>query len=117
MKKMITMTLILLSTLASTSTFAADGNKEARKKEMFQKAKQMAVANIEKRISALQDTKSCISSASDKEALKKCREKAKDRAQSLRKESKERRKEMKQTIQAEREKRRAQRESRKSKSE
>lgn len=45
--------------------------------EKFQKAKSMMLEKIEKRISNLQDVKSCVSSASNKEALKSCREKMK----------------------------------------
>ncbi len=108
MKKLVTLALI---TLSSLSVNAADADKEARKKEMFEKAKSMATSNIDKRISALQDTKSCISSASDKEALKKCRQKAKENAQALRKESKSRRQEMRKKIQEQRKKNRADRKS------
>ncbi len=109
MKKII-LGLSFLSSILISPTFADDAAKEARKKEMFQDAKSMATKNIDQRISALQETKSCISSASDKDALKKCREAAKDKAKNFRKENKERRKEFKDKIKAERSKRKSERE-------
>lgn len=83
MKTLISLMLILSSTLAS---YAADTDMAAKQKERFAKAKSMAEANIDKRISALQQTKSCISGANDKNALRKCRQEAKQRNQALRQE-------------------------------
>ena len=91
MKKLICIGLLLCAPLS----FADDNKGAQKRKERFEKAKQMATSNIDKRISALQGTKSCISSASDKESLKKCRESARSKAKAMREENKAKREEMK----------------------
>ncbi|TNF30487.1 MAG: hypothetical protein EP319_04835 [Deltaproteobacteria bacterium] len=69
-------TLVMLSFLfLSFNAFSEDGKKGDG--QNFEKAKSMMLENIEKRISNLQDVKSCVSSASDKSALKECRKKMK----------------------------------------
>jgi len=57
--------------------------------EKFQKAKSMMLEKIEKRISNLQDVKSCVSSASNKEALKECRKKMKAHKAEMKEQRKE----------------------------
>jgi len=88
MKKVICIGLIL-----GTGFVSAAEDKEAKKKERLEMAKSMASSNIDKRIQALQEMKSCISSATDKESLKTCREQAKSKAESMRAENKAKRKE------------------------
>ena len=68
-------------------------NKEKMKKEMFEIGKKESLTNLDKRIQHLQETKSCVSSASDGKALKKCRMEARKKGESLRAEMKEKRKE------------------------
>jgi len=87
MKKLISLMLILGTTLTSYAN--TDANKDARKKERFAQVKSMAQSNIDKRISALQETKSCISSANDKDSLKSCRQEAKKRHQAIKQEMKQ----------------------------
>ena len=64
------MSLVLVSLFSAIAfnSFAAD--------DMFAKEKANIEQNIDKRISMLQDEKSCVSSAASKDDFKKCREKA-----------------------------------------
>lgn len=71
---------------------------EDKKKENFSKVKAEALANLDKRIKHLQDTKSCVSSSSDRKALKECRQTARERGEALRSEFKEKRKAMKEQV-------------------
>ncbi len=59
----------------------------------FATHKSEMLANIEERIAKLQEHKSCVSSANDKEAMKACREKMKDWRDGERSEMQEKRKE------------------------
>lgn len=90
--------------LCSPLSFADDhkGKKGAKKemseemkKEMFEVTKKESLSNLDQRIQHLQETKSCVSSASDGKALKKCRMDARKKGESLRAQMKEKRKEMK----------------------
>lgn len=63
--------LLLALTLVSTYAFAENG-------ENFDKLKSMVSGNIDGRISALQTFKSCVQSASNKDALKACRQSHKE---------------------------------------
>lgn len=69
----------------STVAFSQGENFEARKAE--------ATKEIEERIAKLQEHKSCVSAASDQEALKKCRESMKEFRQEEKAERLNRRKE------------------------
>ncbi len=71
--------VITLLFLTSTQVFAGD-----MKAEMLSKAKAMASKNIEKQMGVLKDLKSCITSAGDRGALKKCRKEAKSKREALR---------------------------------
>lgn len=53
------------------------------KAENFSKAKEMALSHIDKRLTLDQAHRSCVSAASDREALKACREKHQTSMQSL----------------------------------
>lgn len=70
-------------------------DKGEKSAERFNKAKQRATEMIDKRISALSETKSCIASASDKSSLKACKKAARAKHQEMRSERKERMKERK----------------------
>jgi Skp family chaperone for outer membrane proteins len=113
MKTGIKWTMILFALLTQFA-FAAD-DADSKKKEHFQKAKAMAIENIEGRIDDLQKTKSCISSASDREAIKSCRSEAKKRVQAMREKNKAKRKEFKEKRSAEKEKRKSERKAKKEK--
>jgi flagellar biosynthesis regulator FlbT len=92
------MKTILLAILAF-SMLNVQAEEKKGSGEKFQKAKSMMLEKIEKRISNLQDVKSCVSSASDKEALKACRAKMKEHRAEMkeqRKQWKEKRKQRKQ---------------------
>lgn len=91
MKTLISLMLILTTTFSS---YAADTDRAAKKKERFTQVKSMALANIDKRASALQETKSCISGANDKEALKNCRQQAKQRNKAFKDEMNQKRQQM-----------------------
>ena len=52
--------------------------------EKFAEMKAKGLANIDKRISSLQQLKSCLSSASEKEAARKCRKENRARMENLR---------------------------------
>jgi len=71
-------TVILLALCSSVS--ANDG-------EMLSKVKMQATANIDKRISYLQELKSCVSAATDKEGMKKCRADHKTKVKTLKDEN------------------------------
>lgn len=59
------LTIAVLFSLCS-SVSAQDG-------EMFAKAKEHALSNIDKRIGYLNELKSCVSQAANKDAIKACR--------------------------------------------
>lgn len=63
-----------------TSVSAQDG-------EMFAKRKEHALVNIDKRIGFLQEMKSCISSATDKDGIQKCRQDHKEKMKSIKDEN------------------------------
>jgi hypothetical protein len=71
---------IVILSMISYSAFADEEN--------FAKAKEMMLTNIDKRISFIQEHKSCVSSAAEKTALKACHEKHNTNMQSLRSERK-----------------------------
>jgi hypothetical protein len=76
--------LLLALALFSAVTFAEDNaNFEEHKKEILSK--------IDKRIAMMNEHKSCVSSASSKDALKKCRESIKEEKNEMQKENKEER--------------------------
>jgi hypothetical protein len=80
--------LTLFAMLFSVTAFAAKG-------ENFEENKAKAIARLDQRISMLQEAKTCISSAADKDALKACHKKHKESRQAFaddRKEKKEARK-------------------------
>ena len=60
--------MILTFAIFSFSAVAED-------KQFFESMKAMKLANIEKRITFIQELKSCISAATEKEAFKLCNEK------------------------------------------
>jgi hypothetical protein len=69
------LTTTILLTLCTTVS--------AQNAELFAKAKEHQIANIEKRISYLNELKSCISGSSEKEGIKKCREEHKTKMETL----------------------------------
>lgn len=69
--------------------------KKEMKKEMFEITKKESLSNLEKRIQHLQETKNCVSGASDGKALKNCRKEARQKGESLRAEMRQKQKERK----------------------
>ena len=69
------LTTAILLTIC-TSVFAQDG-------ELFAKAKEHHLANLDKRIVYLQEQKTCASAATTKDAIKACRDAHKAKIQSL----------------------------------
>ena len=86
-------TLLIGITFFSALALAHDkGKKHSHmSEEKFALFKERALENIDKRISQMQNTRSCISNANDRETLKACRKGMKEN----RKEWKEKRKEWK----------------------
>ena len=78
---MITKIIILMVAMA----FGDDGDFSKHKAEML--------GHIEEKIQKMQEHKTCISGASDKDALKKCHESMRDWHKSERREHREKRKE------------------------
>jgi hypothetical protein len=68
---------------------------DSKKAEMFEKRKAHAVQNVDKRIVILTAFKSCISSASNKDAVKACRKINKSSMKSLKEANKALRQSMK----------------------
>ena len=71
--------IVFVMTLASVA-FAEEG-------EMLAKVKEHSLSNIDKRITYLQEMKSCVSSAADKAAMKKCHEEHKTKVGALKDEN------------------------------
>tara|TARA_B100001971_G_scaffold215195_1_gene260250 strand:- start:76795 stop:77097 length:303 start_codon:yes stop_codon:yes gene_type:complete len=86
-------TLLIVLTLLSTFAMAhEDGKKHSHmNEEKFALFKKRALENIDKRIAQMQKARTCISNASDREAMKSCRADMKEHRQ----EWKEKRKEWK----------------------
>lgn len=78
--KMLLMSVFMLS---SVSVYA-------QKEEKFEEHKQMILAEMDKRISLLQDERSCMASASDHNGMKACREKSKANHEKMREEHQQR---------------------------
>lgn len=85
------MKLVLFIMTISLFAFAEGQEREAKKAELFSKIKSKALENIDKRISQMQENRSCISAAQNKEDMKACRSKMKEHKSEWR----EKRKEMK----------------------
>jgi ElaB/YqjD/DUF883 family membrane-anchored ribosome-binding protein len=66
----------------------------AQKEEMIAKGKEVMISNIDKRISVLQQTKTCISASSSKEELKECRKKMHDQMKEIKEDAQEGRQQM-----------------------
>lgn len=73
--KMLTVFVLLFSLTAMA--------KGEKKGENFEENKTKAIARLDSRISMLQDAKSCISAASDKDAMKACHKKHKEARQAF----------------------------------
>lgn len=67
----------------------------AEKEEMLEKGKAMMVSNIDKRITVLQQTKSCISAATSRDKLKECGKKMREQMREVKEDALDDRKEMK----------------------
>lgn len=92
--------------LTAVFLFALCGPVSAQEKnEMFAKAKEQALSNVDKRISSLNEMKSCFSGATNQEGMKACRKKHKEQMEALHESNEARRKEMKSERKARREKR------------
>lgn len=77
--------LLLLTLLFSSLTFAHNHDEEgSMKEEKYEKMKERALENVEKRIGQMEKVKSCIKSSSSKEDLKKCRMQARENMKEMR---------------------------------
>lgn len=86
--------------------FSVCSSVSAQEGEMFAKAKEHALSNIEKRQGYLSELKSCVSGASNKEAMKSCRQKHKEQVKSLKDANESWREGMKSEMKTKREERR-----------
>ncbi len=73
--------LLAITCLSSLSVFADDAMKDDGKN--FEEKKSMMLSFVEQRIANLNEHKTCIQAASDKEALKACHVKFKDEREEL----------------------------------
>lgn len=91
MKKLFILSLFLLSTLSFASDEGKKGGQltDEQKAEMHAKAKAEILAHMDKRIAALQEGKSCISAANDREQIKSCRKTLQSKMKGLQDEAKE----------------------------
>lgn len=92
MKHAIYLALALMITIPA---YSDDHGKEGMQKENLEKAKTEAIANIDQRISVLQGGKSCISSATSREDMKKCRKDVQAKMKEIQAEMKSKREKMK----------------------
>lgn len=84
--------LLILPLLFTLNISASDSaNKGDKKGKNFEKHKAMAIEQMDKRIATMQKNRDCVSSASDREALKACRKQAKKANEAFRDEMKKRR--------------------------
>ncbi len=84
MKKLLIAGLCLFSLTAF-----ADETEEGAGKN-FEEHKAKMIEGIDKRIAGMNELKSCVSAAKDRDAVKACREKMKDMREDMREERKER---------------------------
>lgn len=76
------MKIFILAVLLVTSAFAQD-----KKEEKIEEVKQQILSRIDKRISAIQEHKSCIQGASSREQIKSCRDSHKESMKKLKADS------------------------------
>lgn len=105
MKKL---SLVFLMIISSITFTLADENEKGKN---FKKVKASALEGLEKRLQHLQQTKSCVSGASDHKALKACRSESRKKGEALRSEMKQKR----ESFKAERMQRKAERKKNKEK--
>lgn len=84
--------LTVLLVISSALLFAQN---EKPNKPSMEQTKAKILEGIEKRASILNTFKSCVTAASDREAIKKCRDAHRDANQALRKDQKQRRQQRK----------------------
>jgi hypothetical protein len=89
MKKFIVLSICFLSLNSIADHHDEKGGKT------FEEKKAMALAGIEKRISFINETKACVSAASNESGLKACREKMKSERKAWRENKKKQRAENK----------------------
>lgn len=90
MKKLLVTGLCLFSLAAF-----ADHHEEDDKGKTFEEKKANMLQHIDKRISNMNEMKSCVSAAADKDALKACREKMKEYREDMKDKWQEKKKEWK----------------------
>ena len=75
--------------IGAHSAFAADGGGDAKKQEMFAKAKEIKLAGTRGRVEIGQQAASCIEAAQNHDALKACDEKERQALKDLQHRQKE----------------------------
>lgn len=103
--------LMLAMILLSFSSFAEESE---GKKQRFEEAKSKFVNHLDGVIKVMQEAKSCASSASDRQSLKKCRQDLKTKRRSMKKNNKHKRKRFKERRSRRKERRKNRRENRRS---
>ena len=82
----------IIMTGLSSSLMAADGTKGAQDSANLEQLKARLTANFDARIKMLQDERSCVSAATSREDLRKCRQSAREEILKMKKEMMEQRK-------------------------
>lgn len=80
--------LATLFCLGSLSAFSHD-HMEGK---TFEEKKSMMLSHIDKKLQGLNESKTCVSSATDEKALKECRQKMKERRKEMKKDWKDKKK-------------------------
>ncbi len=91
MKKLLVAALCIFSLTAFTDHHEEGDDKNAK----FEDVKAKMVTHIDERIAKMNEHKSCVSAAADKEALKACREKMKEYREDMKEKWQEKKKEWK----------------------
>ena len=91
--------------LLTAILFSLCSTVSAEEGEMFAKAKEQHLSNLDKRISLLQEQRSCASTATTKDALKACRDAHKTKIEALKESNEAFREGMKSERKAKREER------------
>lgn len=81
------MKFFMIMALVSTSVFAQNASTANTQAANLEQVKQMTLAHMDKRIAIIQEGKTCVQSATTREALKACHQQMKEKRKALKSES------------------------------
>ena len=85
MKKLYSLSLLVLVLSLASSVVRADDKKEGKKDgKNFESHKAEILSHIDSRIQKMHEHRGCVSAATDREALKKCRESMREHMEEMR---------------------------------